>query len=228
MTALAVAAAAVAVPGAASGQTNTQQAPPARPAAPPVGQTTTTAAEAPFTRAEREIAREIERPGPYDHFAFSYNPLGLLVGGRISLNFEWSPVEHHALVISPHFVHTTANVATAPGVAESLSFTGFGSELGYRYYTGHRGMNGIFFGPSLIFGAFHGSVPSGSRAFTNAGLAIDIGVEEILWDHFVVGAGAGLQLLTVSHDFGDLPTGPSMIAASGFKPRLLLEAGYGF
>jgi hypothetical protein len=156
------------------------------------------------------------------------NPLGLVLGGRFSINGEWAPVAHHALVVSPHFIHTTANIATAPRMTASETFTGVGSEIGYRYYTGHRGMNGVFFGPSLILGVYNAALPGGNQAFTTAGLAADVGVQEILSDHFVLGAGVGLQYLSSSHDFGDLPTGPSLIASSGFKPRFLASAGYGF
>ena len=53
-------------------------------------------------------------------------------------------------------------------------------------------------------------------------------MQEIFFDHLVVGAGAGLEYLSVSEDFKDLPSGPSTIASSGIKPRVLLEAGYGF
>ena len=110
----------------------------------------------------------------------------------------------------------------------SQAFTGVGTELGYRYYTGTRGMNGIFVGPSVIVGVYNAGLPMGNQLFTNVGIAGDVGVQESLWDHLVVGGGAGIEDLQVSHDFGDLPTGPSTIASTGVKPRFILEAGYGF
>jgi hypothetical protein len=138
------------------------------------------------------------------------------------------PAAHHSIEVSPHFVHTTADVATSGNTTASQAFTGIGGEIGYRYYTGHRGPNGVFVGPSLIAGVYNAGLPSGNQAFTNIGIAGDVGVQDILWNHLVVGAGVGIEYLSVSHDFGDLPTGPSTIASSGFKPRVLLSAGYGF
>ena len=46
--------------------------------------------------------------------------------------------------------------------------------------------------------------------------------------HLLVGGGVGVEYLSVSHDFHDLPTGPSTVASSGVKPRLLGQAGYAF
>jgi hypothetical protein len=176
----------------------------------------------------RDVTRSVDTPGTYDPFALTLNPLGLFVGGRLSFNAEWAPAVHHSLVVSPHFVHTTADVATSGNTTASQAFTGVGGEIGYRYYTGHRGPNGIFVGPSLIAGAYNAGLPSGNQAFTNIGIAADVGVQDILFNHLVVGAGIGIEYLSVSHDFGDLPTGPSTIASTGLKPRMLLSAGYGF
>jgi hypothetical protein len=146
----------------------------------------------------------------------------------VSFNMEWAPATHHVIQISPHIVHTTTDVATGSNTTLQQAFSGVGTELGYRYYTGHRGMNGVFVGPSLILGFYNASLPNGETPFTDVGVAADVGVQEILWDHLVVGGGAGLEYLQVSHDFGDLPTSAATIASSGIKPRLLLEVGYGF
>ncbi|MDP9034893.1 MAG: DUF3575 domain-containing protein [Myxococcota bacterium] len=178
--------------------------------------------------AVRDVTRATDKPGHYDPFALEWNPLGLFVGGRVSFNAEWAPLTHHVITVSPHFVHTTADVATSGNTTASQAFSGFGAEVGYRYYTGQRGMNGVFVGPSLLFGAYNASLPSGDQGFANVGIAADVGVQQIFWDHLVVGGGLGLEYLSVNHDFHDLPTGPSEIASSGIKPRVLLEAGYGF
>ena len=150
------------------------------------------------------------------------------MGGRVSFNAEWAPVTHHVLLVSPHFVHTSVDVATSGDTTQSQTFSGFGGELGYRYYTGHRGMNGVFIGPSLIAGFYTAGLPNGNQPFSDVGAAVDVGAQEIFLDHIVVGGGIGLEYLSVSHDFHDLPSGPSAIATTGIKPRLLLSAGYGF
>lgn len=180
----------------------------------------------PVTRTLHEV-EAAEKPGRYSPLAIEYNPLGLFLGGRVSFNVEWAPIEHHVLQVSPHFVHTTANLSTTAG-PERQTYSGFGTELGYRYYTGHRGMNGMFIGPSLIVGAYSASLPAGDQGFGNIGVAADVGYQEIFWDHLVVGGGAGIEFLYVTHDFGDLPAGPSTIASTGVKPRLLLQAGFAF
>jgi hypothetical protein len=89
-------------------------------------------------------------------------------------------------------------------------------------------LNGIFVGPSLVGGVYNAGLPTGNQPFTNIGVAADVGLQDILWDHLVVGGGIGVEYLIVSHDFGDLPLGPSTIASSGLKPRVLLTVGYGF
>jgi hypothetical protein len=192
-----------------------------------VGQTAAPATGG-FERTVRDVTEATNPPGPYRPFAIEINPLGLFVGGRLSLNAEWAPATHHAIVLSPHFVHTTASVPLGGGTMGSQAYTGVGTEIGYRYYTGSRGMNGVFVGPSLIMGVYNAGLPMGNQAFTNVGVAGDVGLQEILWNRIVVGGGVGIEYLQVSHDFGDLPIGPSTIASTGFKPRFLLEAGYGF
>ncbi len=181
-----------------------------------------------FGRVVRDVTESVDQAGTYNPFAIEVNPLGLFVGGRLSFNAEWAPAVHHALVVSPYFVHTTADIAVSGNATTSQAFTGVGGELGYRYYTGHRGMNGIFVGPSLIAGVYNAGLPNGNQPFTNIGIAADVGVQDVFWNHLIVGGGIGVEYLSVSHDFGDLPTGPSTIASSGVKPRLLLSAGYGF
>lgn len=190
---------------------------------PKTSQTTTTAAD-----VVADTTRATDRPGRYRPFALEVNPLGMFVGGRFSAQAEWAPAVHHAIVLSPHFVHTTSNVDVSPNTTVDQSFTGFGGEIGYRYYTGHRGMNGVFVGPSAIAGTYNAGLPNGDQPFTNIGVAVDAGVKQIFFDHLALGAGVGVEYLKVSHDFGDLPVGPSAIAETGFKPRLLGEVGYAF
>jgi hypothetical protein len=192
-----------------------------------IGQATTRAAET-VIGAARDVTRATDEPGEFSPLAVELNPLGLVVGGRLSLNVEYAPVKHHVVVLSPHFVHTSAEIAVSPEMMQTRSFTGAGAEIGYRYYTGQNGMNGVFFGPSLIGGVFNASLLGQDTVFTNVGVAADIGFQDIVFDHLVLGAGVGIQYLHVSENFGDLPAGSSAIASSGIKPRLLAQAGYAF
>lgn len=196
-------------------------------AAQKVGKATTTAAETVGT-AVQDTTRSLDAPGKYNPVAVSLNPLGLFVGGRFSITGEWAPVTHHVIALSPHVVNTSADIAVSANNTQSQTYSGFGGEVGYRYYTGHKGMNGVFVGPSLIGGVYNASLPGRDQAFTNIGVAADIGLKYIAWEHLALGGGVGLQYLNVSEDFGDVPNGPSQIAETGIKPRLLFEAGYAF
>lgn len=196
-------------------------------AAEDIGEATTTAAEAVINAGEA-ATRATDQPGKYNPLALELSPLGLFVGGRLSVQAEFAPATHHVILVSPHFVNTSSDVAISPDARVTQTFTGVGAELGYRYYTGRKGMNGVFVGPSIIGGVFNGSLPNGDQGFTNIGLAVDVGIQEVFADHFVLGGGLGLEYLHVSHDFDDLSAGPATIASTGVKPRFLLAGGYAF
>lgn len=199
----------------------------AKEAAAEIGKTTTTAAET-IAVAVQDTTQVMDKPGSYKPFALEINPLGLVVGGRLSLQAEWAPTTHHVLLVNPQFQSTSAEVVIGENQRETQRFTGVGGELGYRYYTGHRGMNGVFVGPSVLGGVYNAGLPGDDKSFTNVGVAADVGLQQIFWDHLVLGGGVGIQYNSVSYDFGDLPSGPSQIAESGVKPRLLFQGGYAF
>lgn len=192
------------------------------------GTTTVTAADVRGEGVIQDVRREVERPGPYRTWSAEMNPLSLL-GGQLSFTGEYAAAPHHVVTVSPKFIRTSADIAMGDNTFRTQSFSGGAVEAGYRYYTGRRGMEGLFVGPSLILGVFNASlVNAENQAFTNVGLAVDAGVQTILFDHLTLGAGAGIAYVNVSHNFGDLPMAPSAIAATGFKPRLLAAAGYAF
>jgi len=192
-----------------------------------VGKATTTAADVVATGVA-DTTRAADKPGRYTPFALEWNPLGLMGSGRVSLNAEWVPATHHGIIISPHFINTSADVALTNGGTDNQTVTGFGGELGYRYYTGHRGPNGVFIGPSVIAGAYNATTPTGGQAFADIGLAVDVGAQFIVADHLVIGGGVGVEYLNVSTEVPNLSSAQKQIGEGGLKPRLLLEAGYGF
>ncbi len=196
-------------------------------AAEEIGSATTTAA-ASVVNAGEDLTRATDKPGRYNPVAVTWNPLGLMVGGRVSFNLEWAPVTHHVVILSPHFANASQDVSISPDVTRSNTFSGVGGEVGYRYYTGRKGMNGVFVGPSLVGGVYNANLVTGEQAFTNFGVAADVGVQQIFFDHLALGAGVGVMYLNVSRDFGDLSAGPSTIAEQGVKPRFLAQAGYAF
>lgn len=192
-----------------------------------VGRATTTAATS-VVDAGQDVTRALDQPGGYSPLVVTWNPLGAVVGGRVSFNIEYAPVTHHVLIVSPHFANPSQEVLSTGGTTQTNRFTGGGGEIGYRYYTGSRGPNGLFIGPSVIGGVYNADVPGPDRVFTNIGVAGDVGFQYLAWDHLALGAGVGVEYLHVSRDFGDLSAGPSTIASSGLKPRLLAQAGYAF
>jgi hypothetical protein len=167
-------------------------------------------------------------------FSVELNPLAATIG-RYSVQVEWLPAAHHAVVLNPHFDHVSADVTSSGGGATlkySENFTGFGSELGYRFYTGEKGPNGFYVGPSFLFGTYSAGVdgaPSGSSvSFTSFGAALDIGGQAVIGPGIVVGGGFGLQYTSINKDFGDLPLTAAVLAGGGVRPRFLMSVGYAF
>ncbi|MEA2749518.1 MAG: hypothetical protein QOI41_3661, partial [Myxococcales bacterium] len=117
------------------------------------------------------------------------------------------------------------------------SLTGFGGELGYRFYTGERGMNGFYIGPSVLFASWSQSLPDGVPAntpkpdgFTAIGGALDLGGQAVIGPGVIVGGGFGLQYTKNSIDVNtdNLNIASAAIAGGGVRPRFLLSVGYGF
>lgn len=177
------------------------------------------------------------RPVP-KKFAFTFNPLNLLIG-RYGFNFEYQAVPHHGLIVTPHFDHIALSESDSP-YTDTLN--GMGVELGYRFYTGSKGFNGFFVGPSLLLAK--GSVDyeaSGStvadqyrsinRSFSTIGGAIDVG-GQWQFDHFVIGIGVGIQYTRRNQDLYNIGF---LLAANaggsdldGLLPRLAFNLGYAF
>jgi hypothetical protein len=159
------------------------------------------------------------------------NPLDLVVG-RYSADLEYLPASHHAVHVTPFGVYAL------PGAADQL--TGFGGELGYRWYSGAHGPHGIFIGASFVAAELeykHTAVApapldqSNDTQFVELGGALDAGYQAIILDSFAVGAGIGAQYIVdtiqphfefASHPWHDLVYG------WGLRPRVLLSVGTAF
>jgi hypothetical protein len=169
---------------------------------------------------------------PMKKLGLELNPLGFAIG-RYSLNVEYMLARHHALILTPFFDSTPVKVNDV----DLGSLTGFGGELGYRFYTGDRGMNGFFIGPSVLFASWSQSLPDGVPAntpkpdgFTAIGGALDLGGQAVIGPGVIVGAGFGLQYTKNSIDIktDGLNIASAAIAGGGVRPRFLLSVGYGF
>jgi len=166
-----------------------------------------------------------EEPHP---FTIALNPLGLFVG-RYSISLEYQPVLHHAITLNPFYNHTTITDTVTDANYGTLN--GGGAELGYRYYTGRKGPNGFFVGPSFLFGSYSQSINnSKSDSFTAFGGAVDVGGQAVIGPGFVIGGGFGMQYTKTSKNIAtdNLNLATVLIASGGVRPRFLFSVGYAF
>jgi hypothetical protein len=159
------------------------------------------------------------------------NPLAFIIG-RYSLDLEYLPAPHHALHATPFYEYAL------PGTDDQLS--GFGGELGYRFYTGEHGPHGFFAGVSALvaeLGYIHGNPTNAPKdqandtQYVQLGAALDAGYQIIVLGNLCAGIGAGLQYTVdtinpvfeySSHPWHDLVYG------WGLRPRALLQVGAAF
>ena len=153
------------------------------------------------------------------HVSLLGSPFGLVVG-RVSAEVQLMVALHHAIVLNP-FVRVVDDfvLLTTSGRRE----LGYGAEIGYRYFSGRRGANGLFIGPSVVVA--HDHVAAGIDSHSHAvgtedpsflGAIIDVGAQGILESGFTIGGGAG---------------GGALLRFGGnvaFTPRLLFTLGYSF
>jgi len=175
-----------------------------------------------------------ETPPQRRIISVEWNPLPLLLG-KISANVVIVPIDHHALVLCPFYVSTTTagiNVFDDQGNPTQLptqTFSGFGGEIGYRYYTGLGGPRGLFVGPSLILASMTAKAQNGSTTgYLDYGVAGDVGYEMLVADNLALGLGGGIQYATPNRT---IPTQqfPADIYANGkLAPRALASIGWAF
>lgn len=173
----------------------------------------------------------------FKSISLGVNPLALAIG-RYSIQGEYLPAPHHAITLNPFFVHAPVTASVNGQDVDLGSLNGFGGELGYKFYTGSKGPNGFYVGPSLILGHYSASAPSGTAAagssgndsFTSYGAALDIGGQAIVGPGIVIGGGFGLQYTKNSQDLNtsDLNLASAVIAGGGIRPRFLLSLAYAF
>jgi hypothetical protein len=172
-----------------------------------------------------------DREDTHKQFTATANPLSFGIG-RYGADLQWLPAQHHAILFNPFFSSTTAHVdSEVNGVKASYDekFSGVGGEIGYRFYTGERGANGFFVGPSLLLGTYTAKANGGdSVAFNSVGYAVDIGGQHVFSNGLTIGGGFGMQHTKVNKDFTDLPLTAAILAGGGWRPRFLLSLGYSF
>lgn len=192
--------------------------------------TPASSASTPATPAPKEGPDGRPADDPFRSIALTANPLSLILG-RIGVNIEWLPTTHHAIIVNPF--GQFASAGDENGLTGKTSYTNFGGELGYRFYTGSRGANGFFIGPfATILTSSSTTTRTSStgrvEASTNFlayGGGLDLGGQHVFKNGFTIGGGAGLMYLSSS---ASGTSSSSTIKFEGVLPRFLLTAGYSF
>jgi hypothetical protein len=177
----------------------------------------------------------IPETAPRRIFAVEWNPLPLVTIGKLSANLVIVPVDHHALVLSPFYAWTTTAPIFVfddngnPSQLPEQRFTGYGGELGYRYYSRQGGPRGLFVGPSFILGSFVATAANGTKtSFLDYGAAADIGYETLVADRVALSLGAGVQYTATSKSIPSQQFPAQLYANSLVRPRLLFALGWAF
>jgi hypothetical protein len=176
-------------------------------------------------------AEQLDEGIAFKSVALRGNPLGMIIG-RYSADFEYLPVPHHALHLSP------VGYFALPGVADEL--IGFGAEAGYRYYSGQYGPHGFFLGATFIalsLEYIHGALPGvpldspDDTQFVQLGGALDAGYSIIVLGNFTAAAGVGAQYtVDTTQPHFEYPSHPlhDLLFGAGLRPRILLSIGAAF
>jgi hypothetical protein len=174
------------------------------------------------------------KPTPFRVVSLEFNPLSLIIG-KVSFNAVVTPVSHHALILSPFYVSTNTwpiYVFSDQGAAQQVPqqvFSGFGGEIGYRYYTGQHGPRGFFAGPSLIVGAMKAKAQNGSTTdYVDVGGAVDIGYELLVVDAVALSVGAGAQYTAPTKTIPSQQFPADVYANGKLEPRALASIGWAF
>lgn len=185
---------------------------PAAPASPAIDKPAEPAKPSPI--AQRE---------PYYPVAITISPLSFFQT-RFSANAEVMLARHHGLSFSG-FVQ----LYDRDFFLVKQASTAFGGEAGYHYYTGTRGADGFWFGPSVLFGRenvrredFELIESSGVVAL---GGAFDLGGQLVHRGGFTIGCGAGLGYLASLAGRGEIA---DAIRADRLMLRINFQLGWSF
>jgi hypothetical protein len=160
--------------------------------------------------------------------------------GRWGANLEVAVAPHHALVLSgylqtfqPWLLRRLLPSAVDTNDAPPSRA---GGEIGYRFYTGANGPQGVFLGPSLVampiaYPYVGADLRAEVTSFEAYGAALDVGAQAIVDGGLTLGVGIGAMYLAYSPPPSVAP--PAGVAIPGFAephvlPRLLLAAGWSF
>ncbi len=168
--------------------------------------------------------RADEKEDRFRPLAMTLNPITLVLG-RFGANVEYLPAPHHGIMLNPYY----SSYSIEFGGGET-TYQLMGAELGYHFYTGERGANGFFAGPSFVF--MYSSLSSSCNqpgcsadedaSISTYGVAMDVGGQAVLANGFTIGGGGGIMYLRSSGE----AEGSTGIRFAGTVPRLLFTIGY--
>jgi len=153
--------------------------------------------------------------------------------GRLGVRVELLPWVHHGFTLELHNDRTFATETTSTG-ATSTSYTagflGVGGELGYRFYSGTRGANGFFVGPSVHVEQLSESAQGHTTDVATIGVAVDAGGQWIVGPGIILGIGIGIDYTPVGTNTvaSRLPLEGKWLSGDGFRPRTLASVGFAF
>ena len=118
----------------------------------------------------------------------------------------------------------------SPFASSKTTYESFGGELGYHFYSGSRGANGFFAGPSFVFTrttmshecSSPGCSSQPDSGLITYGIAFDVGGQYLFSNGVTLGAGGGLMYLKSS----ETAEGGTALKFQGTLPRLLFTLGY--
>jgi hypothetical protein len=190
----------------------------------------------PGTSSPASESQEPPREPEHKHISIVVNPLGLAIG-RYSIQGEYIFARHHAITLNPFYTHAPLKVSVNGQEIDAGSLTGFGGELGYRLYTGSKGPNGFFIGPSFLYASYEQSGGTatltggtGEDSFDAYGVAVDLGGQAVVGPGIVIGGGVGLQYTKTSKEINtdNFNLASEILAAGGVRPRFLFALGFAF
>ena len=165
---------------------------------------------------------------PFKPYAVTLNALNLSIL-RASVNFEILPAVHHGIIVNPSIWHWTQG-------SSNLSLTAVGIELGYRFYSGTKGANGFFMGPSFLYNYkvrtedeiyYHADSTrygEDTTTYHMVGCAIDVGGQYVSDSGLTIGGGVGIAYFKTKRTFSNKDSDTSNSAS----PRFLFMIGYSF
>lgn len=174
-----------------------------------------------------------ESPPTRRILALELNPLSGLALHRWGANIILAPFEHHALILNPfHASARTYPINLFDDAGDPLqlpvqTFSGWGAELGYRYYSGRGGLRGLFLGPSLIADWMTAHAQNGSQtSYVYYGVAADVGYQVLINDRVSLSLGAGLQYARPDKDIPKQGLMAKYYANATVLPRWLVSIGW--